>query len=81
MVLNLGPLDWESSTLTTRLLLMLINLEISKEKKRNSFLDYFWGTSFWVPIVLDCYYFGSGWDKNTNSTDRNDLNGQTTQTT
>ena len=80
MVLNLGPLDLESSTLTTRPLLMLINLEISKTK-RNSSLDYFWGTSFWVPIVLDCYYFGSGCDKNTNSTDRNDLNGQTTQTT
>ena len=61
MVLNLKPLDWESSTLTTRPLLMLINLEIFKTK-RNSSLDYFWGTFFWVPIVLDCYYFGSGCD-------------------
>ena len=61
MVLNLGPLDLESSTLTTRPLLMLINLEIYKTK-RNSSLDHFWGTFFWVPIVLDCYHFGSGCD-------------------
>ena len=33
MVLNLGPLNWESSTLTTRPLLILINLEIYKTKK------------------------------------------------
>ena len=61
MVLKLGPLDWESSTLTTKPLLILINLETLKTK-RNSSLDYFCGTFFWVPIVLDCYHFESGCD-------------------
>ena len=61
MVLNLGLLDWESSTLTTRPLLMLINLEIYKTK-RNSSLDHFSGAFFLMPIVLDCYHFGSGCD-------------------
>ena len=61
MVLNLGPLDWKSSILITRPLFMLINLEIYKAK-RNSSLDYFWATFFWVPIVLDCYHFRSGCD-------------------
>ena len=61
MVLNLGPLDWESSILITRPLVMLINLEIYKAK-RNSSLDHFLGTFFWMPIVLDCYHFRSGCD-------------------
>ena len=44
VVLNQRPLDWESSTLTTRPLLMLIiNLEIYKTKKN---LDHFWGQFF-----------------------------------
>ena len=39
----------------------LLNLEIYK-RKRNSPLDHFLGTFFWVSIVLDCYHFGSGGD-------------------
>ena len=40
---------------------MLVNVEIYKTKRKSP-LDHFLGTFFWVPIVLDCYYFGSGCD-------------------
>ena len=59
MVLSLRPLDWESSTLTTRPLLTLINLEINQKE---ILLLIIFGDIFLVPIVLDCYHFGSGCD-------------------
>ena len=40
---------------------MLVNVEIYKTKRKSP-LDHFLGTFFWVPNVLDCYYFGSGCD-------------------
>ena len=57
-VLNLGPLDWQSRTLTTKPLLILINLEIYKTK-RNPSLDYFWGNSFGclIPIMYALLLF------------------------
>ena len=58
MVLNLESLDWESSNLTTRpLLLVLINLKIYKTKINPS-LDHFWGHFFGCPYYLIAIILG-----------------------